>query len=125
MLPNRWHSHVSCLVPLRCTISRRPCERHMPIPSRETPIERIYRKAMGHKMPLSIKVVLLRKSSAEKTPSSRMKSKKMVPTSFPNLVDYPGTMSQWEKESLSAEARLSSGKGKTKRVPPRGKKQTT
>jgi len=97
----------------------------MPTLSRETPIERIYRKAMGHKMPLSIKVVLLRKSSAGKTPSLRTEGKKMVPTSFPNLLDYPGTMSQWEKESLSAEARLSSGKGKTRRVPPKSKKQTT
>ena len=34
--------------------------------SRETPIERIFREVMGRKMPLSLKVMLLRKSSAQR-----------------------------------------------------------
>jgi hypothetical protein len=46
---------------------------------------------MGHTMPVSIKAVLLRQSSV---------------ASSTNVMDYPGGMSQWEKESLAAEARL-------------------
>jgi hypothetical protein len=34
----------------------------------------------------------------------------------PNVLDYPGGMSQWEKESRVAEARLSSGKKKETRT---------
>jgi hypothetical protein len=35
----------------------------MPRPSRETPIERIFREIMRQKMPLAIRDILLRKSS--------------------------------------------------------------
>jgi hypothetical protein len=67
----------------------------------ETPIERIFRKVMGCGMPPSIKAVLLRKSSV---------------LSSPNVTDYPSGMSQWEKESLAAEARLiSERKRKTRK----------
>ena len=54
----------------------------------ETPIERIFGEVMGRAMPQSIKGVLLQKESP------------------PNILDYPGSMSQWKKESLAAEARL-------------------
>jgi hypothetical protein len=67
----------------------------------ETPIERIFRKVMGRRMPQPIKAVLLRQSDAD---------------SSPNVTDYPTTMSQWEKESLAAEARLSLGKKRRKRA---------
>jgi len=59
----------------------------------ETPIERIFREVMGQRMPPAIKAVLLSESS---------------PADSSNVLDYPGSMSQWEKESLAAEARLSS-----------------
>jgi hypothetical protein len=56
---------------------------------------------MGHTMPLSIKAVLLRQSSVASSPDVR---------------DYPGGMSQWEKESLAAEALLvSERKSKTRK----------
>jgi hypothetical protein len=63
----------------------------MPAKPHETTIERIFRRIMGHTMPVSIKAVLLRQSSV---------------ASSTNVMDYPGGMSQWEKESLAAEARL-------------------
>ena len=64
----------------------------------ETPIERIFREVMGRTMPQSIKGVLLQKES------------------LPNILDYPGSMSQWEKESRAAEARLGAhSKGKRNR----------
>jgi hypothetical protein len=37
-------------------------------PQRETPIERIYREVMGHKMPLAIRRVLLRKRKPKRSP---------------------------------------------------------
>jgi hypothetical protein len=36
-------------------------------PRRETPIERIFREVMGHKMPLAIRRVLLRKRRPKRT----------------------------------------------------------
>jgi hypothetical protein len=70
---------------------------------RESPIERIFRRVMGRKMPLTIQAVLLHKSSTKSGDG-------------PNVLDYPGSMSQWEKESRVAEARLPSGKGKETRT---------
>jgi hypothetical protein len=58
---------------------------------------------MGRKMPLAIQAVLLRKSDTKLSDG-------------PNVLDYPGSMSQWEKESRVAEARLSSGKKKETRT---------
>jgi hypothetical protein len=76
----------------------------MPSKSRETPIERIFRRAMGYKMPVAIQAVLLHKSSTKSS-------------DVPNVLDYPGGMSQSEKESLVAEARLSrSRKRKTRTI---------
>jgi hypothetical protein len=69
----------------------------MPIKPRETPIERIFRKVMGWEMPLGIQAVLLHKSSTESGDD-------------PGVLDYPGSMSQWEKDSPVAEARLSSAR---------------
>jgi hypothetical protein len=56
-------------------------------------------------MPRAIQAVLLHKSSA--------KLGDVPNVDRPNVLDYPGSMSQWEKESLVAEAGLSSGR-KTK-----------
>jgi hypothetical protein len=67
---------------------------------RETPIERIFRRIMRRKMPVSIRGILLCKSSA-KTRKTKVKTSR---TSYPNLLDYPNAMSQFEKESLAAEA---------------------
>ena len=64
----------------------------------ETPIERIFREVMSRTMPQSIKGVLLQKES------------------LPNILDYPGSMSQREKEGRAAEARLGAhSKGKRNR----------
>ena len=97
----------------------------MPTNPLETPIERIFREVMGREMPISIKDVLLGESSARLNDgsSSQVQSgedsppaKKKTPRpSNPNLLDYPNSMSQREKESLLAEARHLSDKLKTKR----------
>jgi hypothetical protein len=79
----------------------------MPTNPRETPIERIFREVMGRKMPLSIKGILLRRSSPSLGDASNAKNK-TPRTSHPNVLDYPGTISLWEKESLAAGDRLSS-----------------
>jgi hypothetical protein len=105
----------------------------MPTNPRETPIERIFREVMGRKMPLSIKGVLLSKfsarlqrtktSKAQGARNSQIAKKKTLGTSYPNVLDYPGSMSQWEKESLAAEARLSSEEGTTKQVKAKSKRK--
>jgi hypothetical protein len=75
----------------------------MPSKRRETPIERIFHEVMGRKMTPAIQAILLHKSSTKSGDG-------------PNVLDYPGSMSQWEKESRVAEARLSSGKKKDTRT---------
>ena len=78
----------------------------MPRKFRETPIERMFREVMGRAMPPAVKTVLLN----DETSSS------------PNLLDYPGGVCQWEKESLVAEARLARDRKKKKRPPPTRRK---
>jgi hypothetical protein len=68
----------------------------MPSKPRETPIERIFRKVIGRKMTPAIRALLLRISTTESSED-------------PTLLDYPGTMSQWDQESRVAEARLARG----------------
>jgi hypothetical protein len=67
---------------------------------RETAIERIFHQITRRKMPVSLRGILLCKSSA-KTRTTKVKTSR---TSYPNLLDYPNAMSQFEKESLAAEA---------------------
>jgi hypothetical protein len=78
----------------------------MPRKFRETPIERMFREVMGRAMPSAVKSVLLNDETS----------------SCPNLLDYPGGMCQWEKESLVAEARLARDRKKKKRLPPTRRK---
>jgi hypothetical protein len=73
----------------------------MPSKFRETPIERMFREVMGRAMPPAIKAVLLNDET----------------TSSPNLLHYPGRMSQWAKESLVEEARLARDQKKKKKKP--------
>jgi hypothetical protein len=48
--------------------------------------------------------------------AAAIKSALLQKESLPNILDYPGGMSQWEKESLAAEARLGARpKGKSNR----------
>jgi hypothetical protein len=51
---------------LRSTILIVRCEGRMPHkPHRQTPIERIFREVTGHKMPQSVRRILLRKRRAK------------------------------------------------------------
>jgi hypothetical protein len=56
MINSRCRSTVTFRVlwPLGVPFPYRPCERHMPINPRETPIERIFREVIGRKISLSI-----------------------------------------------------------------------
>jgi hypothetical protein len=74
----------------------------MPSKPRET-LERIFRKVIGRKMTPAIRAVLLHKSTTKSS-------------DHPNLLDYPGGMSQWDKESRVAEARLSRGRKRRMRT---------
>jgi hypothetical protein len=83
----------------------------MPRKRRETPIERIFHEVMGRKMTPAIQAILLHKSGTKSGDD-------------PNVLDYPGSMSQWEKESRVAEARLSRGGKRRTRTMRRPKNPT-
>jgi hypothetical protein len=57
------HSHVSCVLPLRCKILRLGC---CMARRKETTIERIYREVTGNKMPAAVKRVLLPKRKVKR-----------------------------------------------------------
>jgi len=58
--------HVSFVLALRRMISPRCCMHHRKPTRAETPIERIYREETGHRMPPSLKRILLPKTLADK-----------------------------------------------------------